>query len=213
MHPFSWFELGRRFSLDRAINHGLLPPHYLSDDPDEGLASYVDRYLTEEIAAEGLARNLPRFARFLQTAALTNAEMINYSNVARDAQVPRQTVVQWYEVLRDTLLAFELPSWSRTVKRKAVETAKFYFFDTGVVRALRRLPRVSEASADFGEFFEHYLMMELRTWIDYRKPRTPLVSCLSSSMQKSSPFRAAETPLIPHQGADRIMSCVSGTAH
>ena len=181
MHPFSWFELGRRFSLDRAINHGLLPPHYLSDDPDEGLASYVDRYLTEEIAAEGLARNLPRFARFLQTAALTNAEMINYSNVARDAQVPRQTVVQWYEVLRDTLLAFELPSWSRTVKRKAVETAKFYFFDTGVVRALRRLPRVSEASADFGEFFEHYLMMELRTWIDYRKPRTPLAYWRSRS--------------------------------
>ena len=174
MHPFTWFELEDRFSLDRALNHGLLPPHYLSDDPDEGLASYVDRYLTEEIAAEGLARNLPGFARFLQTAAVTNARMLNYSNVAGDAQVPRQTVVQWYEVLRDTLVAFELPAWSRTVRRKAVETAKFYFFDTGVVRALRRLPPVSEASADFGELFEHYVFLELRAWIDYRRPRTPL---------------------------------------
>ena len=181
MHPFSWFELGKRFSLDRAINHGLLPPHYLSGDPDEGLASYVDRYLTEEIAAEGLARNLPRFARFLQTAATTNAQMLNYSNVARDAQVPRQTVVQWYEVLRDTLIAFELPAWSRTVKRKAIETAKFYFFDTGVVRALRRLPPVNEASADFGEFFEHFVFLELRAWIDYRKPRTPLAYWRSRS--------------------------------
>ena len=181
MHPLSWFELGERFSLDRAINHGLLPPHYLSDDPDEGLASYVDRYLTEEIAAEGIARNLPRFARFLQTAATTNAQMLNYSNVARDAQVPRQTVVQWYEVLRDTLLAFELPAWSRTVKRKAIETAKFYFFDTGVVRALRRLPPVSEASADFGEFFEHFVFLELRAWIDYRRPRTPLAYWRSRS--------------------------------
>ena len=174
MHPFCWIELGDRFSLDRAINHGLLPPHYLSDDPDEELASYVDRYLTEEIAAEGLARSLPRFARFLQTAATTNAQMINYSNVARDAQVPRQTVVQWYDVLRDTLIAFELPAWSRTVRRKAIETAKFYFFDTGIVRALRRLPWVSDTSADFGEFFEHYVLLELRAWIDYRKPRTPL---------------------------------------
>ena len=173
-HPFSWVELRDRFSLDRAINHGLLPPHYLSDEPDEELASYVDRYLTEEIAAEGLARSLPRFARFLQTAATTNAQMINYSNVARDAQVPRQTVVQWYEVLRDTLIAFELPAWPRTVKRKAIETAKFYFFDTGVVRALRRLPGVTDASADFGEFFEHYVLLELRAWIDYRQPRTPL---------------------------------------
>lgn len=174
MHPFTWLELEDRFSLDRALNHGLLPPHYLSDDPDEGLASYVDRYLTEEIAAEGLARNLPAFARFLQTAAVTNARMLNYTNVAGDAQVPRQTVVQWYEVLRDTLVAFELPAWSRTVRRKAVETAKFYFFDTGVVRALRRLPPVSEASADFGELFEHYVFLELRAWIDYRRPRTPL---------------------------------------
>lgn len=181
MHPFCWVELGDRFSLDRAINHGLLPPHYLSDDPDEGLASYVDRYLTEEIAAEGLARSLPRFARFLQTAATTNAQMINYSNVARDAQVPRQTVVQWYDVLRDTLIAFELPAWPRTIRRKAIETAKFYFFDTGIVRALRRLPWITDASADFGEFFEHYVLLELRAWIDYRKPRTPLAGWRSRS--------------------------------
>ena len=181
MHPFSWSEIRDRFSLDRALNHGLLPPHYLSDDPDEGLASYVDRYLTEEIAAEGLARSLPGFARFLQTAALTNAQILNYSNVARDAQVPRQTVVQWYAVLRDTLIAFDLPAWARTVRRKAVETAKFYFFDTGVVRALRRLPRVGETSADFGEFFEHYVFMELRAWIDYRRPRTALAFWRSRS--------------------------------
>ncbi len=181
MHPFSWTEIRDRFSLDRALNHGLLPPHYLSDDPDEGLASYVDRYLTEEIAAEGLARSLPGFARFLQTAALTNAQILNYSNVARDAQVPRQTVVQWYAVLRDTLIAFDLPAWTRTARRKAVETAKFYFFDTGVVRALRRLPRIGETSADFGELFEHYVFMELRAWIDYRRPRTPIAFWRSRS--------------------------------
>ena len=183
MHPFSWCELRKpdRFSLDRAINHGLLPPHYLSDDPDEELASYVDRYLTEEVAAEGLTRNLPGFARFLETAAATNAQLLNYSNVARDAQLPRQTVVQWYRILADTLIAAELPPFTRTVRRKAIATAKLYFFDPGVVRALRRLPPVAEASADFGEFFEHYVLHELRTWIDYRRPRTPLAFWRSRS--------------------------------
>ncbi len=182
MRPFSWCELrDTGFSLERAINHGLLPPHYLSDDPDEELASYVDRYLTEEIAAEGLARSLPGFARFLETAATTNAQLLNYSNVARDAQVPRQTVVQWYKVLTDTLIATELPPLTGTAKRKAIETAKFYFFDTGVVRALRRLPRVNDASADFGEFFEHYVFHELCTWIDYRRPRTRITYWRSRS--------------------------------
>ena len=77
-------------------------------------------------------------------------------------------------MLRDTLIAFDLPAWTRTVRRKAVETARFYFFDTGVVRALRRMGRVVEGSADFGAFFEHYVFLELRAWIDYRRPRTPL---------------------------------------
>lgn len=175
MHVFTWQELAEfGYSLDRAINHGLLPPHYLSDAPDEGLSSYVDRYLTEEIAAEGVSRNLPGFARFLQTAAVTNAQLINYTNVARDAQVSRQTVVQWYRVLFDTLVGFELAAFAATRKRKAIETAKFYFFDTGVVRAIRRLPHIAETSADFGEFYEHYLFLEIKTWIDYRSPRTTL---------------------------------------
>ena len=175
MHVFTWLELVEYgFSLDRAINHGLLPPHYLSDQPDEGLSSYVDRYLTEEIAAEGLSRNLPGFARFLQTAATTNAQLINYSNVARDAQVSRQTVVQWYQVLYDTLVGFQLSAFTATRKRKAIETAKFYFFDTGIVRAIRRLPYIAETSADFGEFFEHVVFLEIKAWIDYRSPRATL---------------------------------------
>lgn len=175
MHVFTSHELqGCGFSIDRAINHGLLPPHYLSEDPDEGLFAYVDRYLTEEIAAEGVARNLPGFARFLHTAATTNAQLINYSNVARDAQVSRATVVQWYQVLYDTLIGFELAAFTATRKRKAIETAKFYFFDTGIVRAIRRLPPIAEASADYGEFFEHLVFLELRAWSDHRAPRTPL---------------------------------------
>jgi uncharacterized protein len=172
LHPFVYPEVkDEGLSLERVMERGLLPPHYLSPSPDEDLAAYADAYLTEEIAAEGLARNLPAFARFLQVAATTNARMINYTNVASDAQVPRQTVKLWYQILVDTLLGFELPPYTKTVKRKSVETAKFYLFDIGVVRTLRRLPTVAPESADFGEFFEHYIFLELRAWIDYRRPR------------------------------------------
>jgi predicted AAA+ superfamily ATPase len=156
------------------MSSGLLPPHYLSKDPEEDLAAYVDRYLTEEIAAEGLARNLPAFARFLQTASTVNTRLVSFTNVAGDAQVPRQTVQQWFQILKDTLVAFELPPYTKTVKRKAIGSPKFYFFDLGVVRSLRRLPRVTSASADFGELFEHFVFLEVRAWVDYRSPRTPL---------------------------------------
>lgn len=175
MHPFVYPEIaGPDFTLERLMECGLLPPHYLSSNPTEDLNAYVNTYLTEEIAAEGATRNLPSFARFLQTAAATNARMINYTNVAGDAQVPRQTVRLWYQVLIDTLLGYELLPFTKTVKRKAIETAKFYFFDLGIVRTLRHLPVVLPESADFGEFFEHFILMELRGWIDYRRPTTRL---------------------------------------
>jgi uncharacterized protein len=175
LHVFSWSELQPHgFDLHRALNAGLLPPHYLAENAEEGLGAYVDRYLTEEVAAEGLTRNLPAFARFLETAAASNAQLINYSNIARDAQVARQTVVQWFSILLDTLLAFQLPAYTASRKRTAIESAKFYFFDPGVVRTLLRLPEVHENSADFGLFFEHFIFLELRAWIDYRSPRTPL---------------------------------------
>jgi predicted AAA+ superfamily ATPase len=175
LHPFVYPEVsGDEDLLGRVMARGLLPPHYLSEAPDEDLRSYVDTYLSEEIAAEGQARNLPAFARFLQTAATLNAKMINYTNVANDAQVPRQTVRLWFQILVDTMLGYELPSYTSTVKRKSVETAKFYFFDTGIVRTLRRLLSLLPESADFGEFFEQYIFMELRAWIDYRKPEERL---------------------------------------
>ena len=174
-------ERNHEFSLEKAIFSGLLPPHYLSSDPDKDLSAYVNRYLTEEIAAEGMTRNLPSFARFLQTAATVNSRIINYSNVGNDAQVPRQTVQQWFQILRDTLLGFDLEPYTATVKRKAIETAKFFFFDIGVVRILRRLPKISPSSADFGEFFEHFIFLELRTWIDYRHPRLMLQYWRSTS--------------------------------
>ncbi len=175
MHPFVYPEVaGTDFSLERMMNSGLLPPHYLSSNPVEDLDAYVNTYLAEEIAAEGASRNIPAFARFLQVAAATNARMINYTNVAGDAQVPRQTVRSWYQILTDTLLGYELSPYTRTVKRKPIETAKFYFFDIGIVRILRRLPAVVPESSDFGEFFEHFIFMELRAWIDYRKPNTGL---------------------------------------
>jgi len=181
-HPFVFPEIREtEFSLERVLYNGLLPPHYLSDNPGEGTRSYVDLYLKEEIAAEGLARNLPAFSRFLQIASASNTRIINYTNIGSDAGVPRQTVKQWFQILLDTLLGFELRPFTKTVKRKALETAKFYFFDTGVVRILRQLKEISPASADFGEFFEQYIFLELRAYLDYRRPGSFLYYWRSTS--------------------------------
>ena len=113
---------------------------------------------------------MPAFARFLEVAAACSGKMLNKTELANDASVPRTTVVDYFEILKDTLLGYELPAWKRSQKRKAIETAKFYLFAIGVTRALQRLPPLVPKSPDLGDALEHFLFHELRTWIDTRRP-------------------------------------------
>ena len=120
-HPFNFAEIGNHpnYNLSYIFEHGLLPSMFLSSDIEEDLSAYVDTYLTEEIAAEGFSRNIPNFARFLTVASMSNSQLINYTNIASDSQVPVQTVKQWFQVLEDTLLGYQVESFTKTKKRKA----------------------------------------------------------------------------------------------
>lgn len=168
LHPFTYLELKEHFDLFKALNRGLIPSIYLSDSPDEDLKAYTGDYLKEEIAAEALARNIPAFSRFLKVAALCNGLMINYANISNDAQVPASTVQEYFQILRDTLIGFDLPAWKRSSKRKPISTSKFYFFDAGILRHLQNRPEVRDKSPEFGEAFETYMAHELKSYIDYR---------------------------------------------
>ncbi|MCM2324536.1 MAG: AAA family ATPase [Oligoflexia bacterium] len=168
-HPFTRRELGARFELERTINYGLLPSVYFSDDPEADLEAYLGLYLQQEIANEGLTRNLPAFSRFLEVAALCNAEQVDFTRISNDAQVARTTVHEYFQVLQDTLIAHEVPAWRQAKKRKPVSTSKFYFFDWGVVRKLQHLGEVRVKSPNFGKAFESYLFHELKTYCDYKR--------------------------------------------
>lgn len=168
LHPLCFRELGKQFELVTALDRGLLPSLYFSDSPYEDLQAYVGTYLKEEVAAEAVVRNLSAFSRFLTVAALCNGQMLNYSKIASDAQVPKSTVQEYFHILRDTLLGDDLPAWKRTEKRKPLTTAKFYFFDIGIVRHLQRRRQLQEGSPEFGEAFESYVHHELKTYCDYQ---------------------------------------------
>jgi len=166
MHPLTYQELGSQFDLLKAIDRGLLPSIYLSDDPRADLQAYTGSYLQQEIVAEGTTRNIPAFSRFLKVAALCNATVVNFTNISNDAQVPRTTVYEYFEILKDTLLLHELPAWRKSKKRKPLASSKYYFFDVGVVAALQGR-EFRQGTPEFGEAFETYLMHELISYSDY----------------------------------------------
>lgn len=162
-------EIGREFDLERALNHGFLPRHYLASAPAPLLRAYVQDYLKEEIALEGLARSLPAFSAFLSAAALSDGELVNFSTIARDCAVSSPTVKAYFEILVDTLLGDFLPAYTKRPKRRVIGAPKFYFADVGVVNTLARRGRLEPGAELFGKAFESWVRHELRAWSHYRE--------------------------------------------
>ena len=162
------------FDLDRFLRYGGLPQVYPSSNPAEELDAYVQTYLREEIRAEGLVRNLPPFSRFLKSAALSNGLLLNFANLASDTEIAASTIREYYSILEDTLIGFFLEPWSGSKKRKAIQTAKFYFFDTGVTHALAGTQSLDRNSNLYGASFEQFLGLELRAFLDYKRIKEPL---------------------------------------
>ncbi len=162
-------ELGNEFDLPRILNHGYLPRIYEARQPARLLNAYIADYLKEEVAAEGLVRNLPAFSGFLDAAALSDSEMVNFSNVARECGVSNHTATGYFEILEDTLLARRLPAYRRRRKRRLIAAPKVYFSDVGVVNRLARRGELTPGSELYGKAFENWIFHELSAFVSYRE--------------------------------------------
>ncbi|MBT3380779.1 MAG: ATP-binding protein [Lentisphaerae bacterium] len=153
--------------LSKALSDGLLPRHLQSRSATRLIRAYLGDYLREEIAAEALVRNVPAFSRFLEVAALSNGELVNYANIARECAVSAPTARQYFEILEDTLLGAMLPAFRKRAKRRTIGAPKFFLFDVGIAGHLARRGPVQQGSELFGKAFEHFLFMELRAHASY----------------------------------------------
>ena len=169
LHGVTAGETGSDFDLRRTLNHGYLPRMYRANRPVRLLDAYIADYLREEIAAEGLVRNLPAFAGFLDAAALGDGAMVNCSNIARECGVSSNTVKGYFQILEDTLLGRSLPAWRKRPKRRTIGAPKFYFADVGVVNRLARRGELLPGSELYGQGFENWVFHELSAFRDYRE--------------------------------------------
>jgi len=161
LHGLTAQEIGKAFDLDRMLNHGYLPRMYESDRPQRLLNAYVADYLKEEIFSEGLVRNLPVFSGFLNAASLSDAELVNFSTIARDTGVSSHTIKGYFQILEDTLLGRWLPAYTKRPKRRVIGAPKFYFADIGVVNQLARRGELRPGSELYGKAFENWIFHEL----------------------------------------------------
>lgn len=169
MEGLTWHELGAHFDLERALDWGTLPLVVQAvGDEHEILESYVHTYIQEEIKAEGIVRRVPPFLRFLAVAGQLNGQIVNASNIARDAAVPRVSVDAYFEILVDTLLGHFLPAWQPGVKVRERTRPKFYWFDPGVARFAAGLGSEPVDRTWQGTALETLIFHELRVFNEVR---------------------------------------------
>ena len=162
------------FDLHKALNFGLLPRHYIDDDAEILLSNYIKSYLEDEIYAEARIRNLSVFSNFLNNAAFSNGETVNYSNIAADCGVSSPTVKEYFQILVDTMLGKYIYPFQKRPKRQVVHSPKFYFFDVGVVNYLLKRKNVLMGSETYGQAFEHFIYMELKAHAHYSQKNYPI---------------------------------------
>lgn len=160
--PLSSFEVGKDYDLENALSFGMLPGVFTEESPRakmDLLRSYASTYLKEEIQAEGLLRRIEGFARFLQASASRSGSLLDFSKLSSQAQVPRQSVVRYFEILEDTLIARRLEVFSENIAVRLAKQPRFYFFDVGVLNGL--LKNFTASDDRKGVLFEHFFLQEL----------------------------------------------------
>ena len=170
LYPLVWPEI-TDFQIDRAVQNGMIPRHYMVENATKRLSGYVKVYLDEEIREEGEVRELDAFERFMEVAAFSDGEMLNYTNIASDCGVSAKTVKSYFQILYDTLIGYEIPAFRKEIKRKVVQAPKFYYFDVGLANYLMGRHSLKRGTDDYGHAFEHYVMQEIIAYKGYNDKR------------------------------------------
>jgi uncharacterized protein len=169
LFPLVESEYGNDLEIEDALRFGTLPVVVAqSESRIATLEAYAGTYLREEIKEEALTRNVDAFGRFLEIAALANAQVTNLSGLARDSGVARATVTTFFEILQDTLIVRRLDAWVPRLRVKETSHPKYYFFDCGVLRAIQGRLREPIGSEERGHLLETMVHQELSAAMAYQ---------------------------------------------
>ena len=126
-------------------------------------------YLREEIQIEQIVRTIEPFRMFLDVVGQMSGERINAAKIGREAGISPKSAERYFEILVDTLIGFQLPGYHRSIRKRQIQHPKFYLFEIGVYRALRRELSVSlePHTKAFGIAFEHFIVQQIIALNDY----------------------------------------------
>jgi predicted AAA+ superfamily ATPase len=162
--PLVASEWGYQADTQKLLSLGALPGVATEQDPRDAkktLKSYAQIYLSEEIKAEALTKNLEGFSRFLFRIAQDSTKFLDLAKISNAVAVPRQTSQRFFEILEDTLVVRRLDAFAKSEKRRLVQHPRFFLFDNGVLNAMLGNFQLSDDRKGF--LFENLFFNQLAT--------------------------------------------------
>ena len=155
--------------LYRTIWRGSFPVIALVEDTDRDLfyGSYVQTYLQRDIRDLAHVGDEMSFIRFLRAAAARTGQLLNMSELARDADIAPNTVKNWISILQASGIVYLLPPFHTNITKRLIKSPKLYFLDTGMCAYLTEWssPETLEAGAMSGAILETWIFSEiLKSW-------------------------------------------------
>jgi uncharacterized protein len=130
-------------------------------------SSYLQTYLQRDVRDLAQVGNETGFLRFLKVCAARTGQLLNISDLARDADVSVNTAKSWLSVLQGSFQIYLLPPYHSNVTQRLVKAPKLYFLDTGLCAFLTdwSSPETLESGAMSGAIFETHVFSEiLKSW-------------------------------------------------
>jgi len=158
-------------SLESRMVFGDLPGIALVDDEtikSDLLKTYATSHLEEEVRREAIIKEWSQFLRFLRVASGESGGILNLSALSRESGVKAAQVKKYYQLLEDMFIGFTLSAFSGSVRKSALSSPRFFFFDNGVRNACAGLPlTIDTVNADPGRLFEHWVGCQLWRGLSY----------------------------------------------
>lgn len=172
MYSLSYWELEDQFDLKKILSIGSLPEIYLESYGPDLLEEYIDTYLREEVIAEALVRNIANFSHFLNLAASISWQELNYSQLASDSEIPKETLRRYLDILSETMIIKKIPGYTQVkFSRKAVQKEKIIFFDIGVRNGILGIHKNKMTEDQLGPLFEQWIVLQIIIFNSYYKKK------------------------------------------
>lgn len=167
LFPFDTRELDNNDMLASTIGaqiyKGFYPAIYDRNiSPAKYYSDYIETYVKRDISQLVNIQDMRSFNRFVKLCAARAGQLLNYSDLAKDAGISHMTARNWLSLLETSYITFLLPPFYKNYNKRLTKSPKLYFYDTGLVCHLLRIDqkKLGPTHPMWGHLFENYVVAE-----------------------------------------------------